>query len=93
MFDRKHERTDLIHLLELMEEVVGSPACSNFPEAFFPEPGQQASGDIRMAKQMCSDCPIKAECLKFALKHTQIGIWGGLTATERRRLKKLNNSK
>lgn len=93
MFETKTERTDLGHLLDLMQEVVGEPACSNFPDAFFPEPGHPAIQDMRMAKELCSDCPIKIECLKFALKHTQIGIWGGMTANERRHFKRLNSSK
>lgn len=93
MFDSQTERTDLGDLLELMEELVGHPPCSNFPEAFFPEQGQQAPGDIRMAKEMCSACPIRLECLQFAVQHPQRGIWGGLTQNERRRLKKLNNAK
>jgi WhiB family redox-sensing transcriptional regulator len=33
---------------------------------------------------ICNGCPVKAECLEFALEqHAKTGIWGGLTALER----------
>ena len=39
--------------------------------------------DIAEAKQVCSRCPVVAECLDDA---DDFGIWGGLDAAERRRL-------
>ena len=36
------------------------------------------------AKALCAACPVRAECLEFALETGQVhGIWGGLTAQER----------
>jgi WhiB family transcriptional regulator, redox-sensing transcriptional regulator len=36
------------------------------------------------AKQVCSECSVRAECLAFAVANNiTVGIWGGLTATER----------
>lgn len=53
-------------------------------EIFFPPSGDQGAE----AKQICSTCPVVAECLDFALRTREDhGIWGGLNATERRRLK------
>jgi len=53
------------------------------PEAFFPEKG----GSTREAKAVCRNCPVKAECLAYALdKGEGFGIWGGLSERERRRL-------
>jgi WhiB family redox-sensing transcriptional regulator len=55
------------------------------PEAFFPEKG----GSTRDAKKICTVCPVRAECLEYALAHDErFGIWGGLSERERRRLKK-----
>jgi WhiB family transcriptional regulator, redox-sensing transcriptional regulator len=55
------------------------------PEAFFPEKG----GSTRDAKKICMSCPVRAECLEYALAHDErFGIWGGLSERERRRLKK-----
>ncbi|PFG27103.1 WhiB transcriptional regulator [Corynebacterium renale] len=55
------------------------------PEAFFPEKG----GSTREAKRICKACPVRDECLEFALEHDErFGIWGGLSDRERRRLKR-----
>ncbi len=56
------------------------------PEAFFPEKG----GSTREAKRICAGCPVRAECLEYALEHDErFGIWGGLSERERRRAKRL----
>ena len=55
------------------------------PEAFFPEKG----GSTREAKKICAQCPVRAECLEYALAHDErFGIWGGLSERERRRLRR-----
>ncbi len=54
------------------------------PEAFFPEKG----GSTRDAKRVCTGCPVRAQCLEFALANDErFGIWGGLSERERRRLR------
>lgn len=56
------------------------------PEAFFPEKG----GSTREAKRICSACPVREECLEYALANDErFGIWGGLSERERRRAKRL----
>ncbi len=56
------------------------------PEAFFPEKG----GSTREAKRICATCPVREECLDFALTQDErFGIWGGLSERERRRAKRL----
>ncbi|HSK25159.1 MAG TPA: WhiB family transcriptional regulator [Egicoccus sp.] len=56
------------------------------PEAFFPEKG----GSTREAKRICTACPVRDECLEFALSNDErFGIWGGLSERERRRAKRL----
>ena len=38
------------------------------------------------AKNMCFSCPVRKDCLQWALEHRQIhGIWGGKDETEIRR--------
>ena len=55
------------------------------PEAFFPEKG----GSTREAKRVCQTCPVRAQCLEYALEHDErFGIWGGLSERERRRLRR-----
>lgn len=56
------------------------------PEAFFPEKG----GSTREAKRVCGACPVREECLDYALANDErFGIWGGLSERERRRAKRL----
>lgn len=43
---------------------------------------------VRQAKRICSACAVKHECLAYALEGDEIGVWGGMTANERRKLKR-----
>jgi WhiB family redox-sensing transcriptional regulator len=55
------------------------------PEMFFPEAGRTPRG----ARNVCKECPVAVQCLAYALdRDERFGIWGGMTPTERRRLKK-----
>lgn len=54
------------------------------PELFFPEKGQP----VISAKRVCMACEVRAECLEYAIdRGEQHGIWGGLSAEQRRRVK------
>lgn len=59
------------------------------PELFFPvsEVGPGAE-QVAQAKAVCARCPVRAECLEYALENgLDHGIFGGLTEQERRRLR------
>lgn len=58
--------------------------CNEYPaDLWFPEKGSHSDE----AKLICTGCPVKDECLAFALENGErFGIWGGLTETERRTL-------
>jgi WhiB family redox-sensing transcriptional regulator len=59
------------------------------PEAFFVERG----GSVRPAKRVCAACPVKAECLEFALENDErFGVWGGLSERERRTMKSVRRA-
>ena len=59
-------------------------------EAFFPESrgGKPLSLHTELkAKAICARCPVQRQCLDAALRNREAtGIWGGLTAAERRDL-------
>ena len=41
------------------------------------------------ARELCSSCPVTTECLTAALDQDEmVGIWGGKTPLERKRIKK-----
>ena len=66
-------------------------ACRGMePDLFFPhgETAHEAVEQTTRAKKVCTDCPVRLHCLLYALaSHPQDGIWGGLTASQRTRLR------
>ncbi len=71
-------------------------ACKGVdPDLFFPEVDPDApEGEcvfefaVRRAKMICAGCPVRLLCLDGALKRGEsAGIFGGLDADERRKLK------
>jgi len=84
------ETRDWFTLMEAIEDIAGNYVpCMNFPDLFFQElVGKDAVHNQRMAKELCSECPVIQQCLTFAMKHDEpYGIWGGLSPYERRLLK------
>ncbi len=73
---------------------VEPPCTRHDPELFFPQgepgrPGPDSKRDpqVERAKAICAVCPVRQDCLQRALDGGEdYGIWGGLTATERRAL-------
>jgi len=50
------------------------------PEIFFPEPEASALAAIRV----CMRCPVRAECLSWAIERDEwFGVWGGTTEADR----------
>jgi len=81
-------RSTVARLDELPEppDWVGDALCAQIaPEVFFPDEG----GSTREAKKICAACPVRAQCLEYALTNGErFGIWGGLSERERRKLSK-----
>lgn len=69
-----------------MEWVRRAVCRSVDPELFFPaaEPGTPAYAEqVDRAKAVCAGCPVRAECLAFAMAHLPYGVAGGMSAEER----------
>ncbi len=63
-------------------------ACRDVDRRLFFEPEGEAAKPrarrVRAAKAVCAQCPVRRECLMFALAAPEhYGVWGGLTARER----------
>ena len=60
------------------------------PDLFFPiGTTGQALVQIDRAEEVCSECPVKVDCLEFALETNQdSGIWGGASEEERRMIRR-----
>jgi WhiB family redox-sensing transcriptional regulator len=59
-------------------------------DLFFPngETGE-ALAQTEVAKSICATCPVRNECLEFAMTTNQpYGIFGGLTESERKSLRR-----
>jgi hypothetical protein len=56
-------------------------------EVFFPAAirGREAERQVSAAKAVCAGCPVRTECLTWAITHLPDGIAGGMTEDERRR--------
>ena len=56
------------------------------PELFFSVgQGPDAEAFTEAAKKVCGRCPVRKQCLDWALTTDQdYGVWGGLTEDERR---------
>ena len=62
------------------QETAGA-ACRGMDTKFFYPPGSEG---IAEAKAVCTKCPIKVECLQYALEYGEdYGIWGGETERAR----------
>ena len=60
--------------------------CVGFdPEAFFP-PGDDPAIE---ARAICAACPVRGECLAYAvIADERFGIWGGLDPRQRRTVRR-----
>lgn len=63
------------------------PLCQQIStELFFPE----ASEDrvlVSQLKSICGRCPHLQECAEWGINKERYGIWGGLTANQRRKIR------
>lgn len=82
---------ELISMLEMQpqpsdEDWYSQALCPETdPDAFYPEKG----GSTAEAKKVCRGCPVRTQCLQWALDNDErFGVWGGLSDRERRRLKR-----
>jgi WhiB family redox-sensing transcriptional regulator len=54
------------------------------PEIFFPEKGESSA----RARSICLQCPVRRECLLYAIENNERhGVWGGLPTRARFELK------
>ncbi len=70
---------------EVLDDV-GETPCMAWPDAFFLDEDSSAgtSGEYRQARALCRTCPIRLECLDYAISNDErFGVWGGLTPKER----------
>lgn len=72
-------------LYEIDAEWVHRAACRGMAvDVFFPAQGQS----LAAARNTCKRCEVRMECLEHAMLQPEaVGIWGGLSERERRRIR------
>ena len=75
-------------LAEAIAQAPSIPPCqTSDPEVWYSDITTGVH-EYRMAKKLCGVCPVRTECLTYAMKaNERFGIWGGLTSTERQALR------
>lgn len=93
-------RTDKPAVVRFNKFVVDDPtpgwrdeaACRDHPEKELWFPIGNTGPALRMinaAKRICESCPVRQDCLTWALDAGEdAGVWGGLSEDERRNLKR-----
>jgi WhiB family transcriptional regulator, redox-sensing transcriptional regulator len=75
------ERLALVDLLAEPKWQQRAACRDTSTEAFFPVRGEYPNE----AKVVCSGCPVRKECLAFALADRSLqGVWGGTSERQRR---------
>ena len=72
-----------------MNDWTADALCAEIPgDVFFPD--ETGGAAVRAAKRICAGCPVRAECLNFALTADENppGVWGGTSVLERRRIRR-----
>ncbi len=53
------------------------------PSTFFPSDGV----GVESARKICAECPVREQCLEYALANRiDHGVWGGTSERQRRRI-------
>lgn len=69
----------------------GRAACRDAsPDLFCGPDGEQHpayAARVAKAKAVCGGCPVREQCLEYALAWPQAGVWGGLDDAERQRVR------
>lgn len=70
----------------MLEDWYNYGKCRDFEtDLFFPEPGEVAKS--KKAISVCKGCPVRAECLTWAMnEHESFGVWGGFSYRSRTKM-------
>lgn len=67
-------------------------ATQIYPDSFYAKDSEKRKKD--RTKEFCNPCPVRLQCLQWALQHhEQWGIWGGLDSRQRNKLLKQRRGK
>lgn len=87
MFANSRQIDDFMALGKAIDEAPEVIACTNYPDAFYPDHSEEGSREWRWAVDTCKQCPIQQQCAEYGIKWEMYGIWGGLSPRQRMALR------
>lgn len=58
--------------------------CDGHGHLFFSE---MHLTTVNKARAICNECPVKKECLTYAIENDEVGVWAGTTTNQRRKIR------
>mgnify|MGYP006275824661 CR=1 FL=1 len=86
----------------ISQERIGAPmpptggSCATCDTGWwFPRPAQTREDmqNTKAATEICRKCPIRKDCLSYAIEWEAFGIWGGFTEKQRDSIRKSSRAK
>lgn len=71
--------------MTVLVDIKARGACRGLPDEIFFPPYDSDSANAT-AKAVCATCPVRAECLDWAMQYDEVGVWGGTGEADRRSL-------
>lgn len=93
MFKSKYAAQLWRELMDATKTAPSIPPCqTSDPDAWFPEQSHTDpyanTQSYYLAKKLCDQCPVKAQCLAYALANEEeFGMWGGTTPRQRQAMR------
>lgn len=86
MFLSKIARQKFAKLWQAIDDADVQPPCQTTdPELWF---GDIVATNYRVARSLCNRCPVKKQCLDYAVSnHEPYGMWGGKSPKQRLKLR------
>lgn len=59
--------------------------CTGQSELFFNETSKRT---VEKARSICRECAEREKCYDYAMKHSDVGVWAGLTSNQREKIRR-----
>lgn len=68
-----------------------APSATIHIDAYFPDLFDEDAACVVPSEiqQQCAMCPLKQQCIKWAIDHDEFGFWGGTSRYQRRLMQKV----
>jgi hypothetical protein len=67
-----------------------NPSCAEVgSDLFYPERDDTDMVHTKVTISICKVCPHLAECAEWGIQRERYGIWGGISSSDRNRIRKL----